>query len=49
MKAILYDTKLSPSIIMKQSAPSKFAADLFGPQHKLTQQYAALYQEIESR
>ena len=45
----VYDTKLSPSIIMKQSHHQSLPLIYLDPKHKLTQQYAALYQEIESR
>ena len=45
----VYETKLSPSIIMKQSHHQSLPLIYLDPKHKLTQQYAALYQEIESR
>ena len=45
----VYDTKLSPSIIMKQSHHQSLPLIYLDAKHKLTQQYAALYQEIESR
>lgn len=45
----VYDTKLSPSIIMKQSHHQSLPLIYLDPKHKLTQQYDALYQEIESR
>ena len=45
----VYDTKLSPSIIMKQSHHQSLPLIYLDAKHKLTRQYAALYQEIESR
>ena len=45
----VYETKLSPSIIMKQSHHQSLPLIYLDAKHKLTQQYAALYQEIESR
>lgn len=45
----VYQTKLSPSIVMKESHHQSLPLIYLDEKHKLTQQYLELYQEIEAK